>query len=84
MKLAFRVAIVAFAFGTNTMADDAPLPGTQPLEWSEERRPELVMDGAHRFVGRGMREAAAHRRRSWPATLVAVRDIRIRNDVTLS
>ena len=46
-------------------ADDR-LPGTQQLTWPESELADRLMDGAHRFVERQMRQAAKQRSDFWP------------------
>jgi dienelactone hydrolase len=44
-----------------------PLPGTQPLEWTEEDLSTRLMDGAHRFIEQQIQHSRLERARFWPA-----------------
>ena len=54
------------AIALETIADDARLPETTPLKWTESELPDRLMDGAHRFVERKIVDAAKDRHRFWP------------------
>ncbi len=66
MKRACSIVVAVVAFWGEAIADDLRLPGTSPLEWTEAELPDVLMDGAHRFVERKMVDAAKNRRRFWP------------------
>src|SRR6266850_5073983 len=60
------LACCAFASATFAQPSaDAPLPGTQPLNWPEEVLSTRMMDGAHQFVERRIAEPARDRGRYW-------------------
>ncbi len=52
-------AAAAVGFATAALCQDAaPLPGTAPLDWTEEDPSVRIMDGAHAFIDRKIAEAA--------------------------
>jgi len=59
------------AFAVNAVGTPDPprtLPGTQPLDWPETEHAAMadrLMDGAHQFVDRKIREAITRRHRHW-------------------
>ena len=66
MKTACTVLIAVVGLSFQVRAEDARLPGTTPLKWTEEELPDRLMDGAHQFVERKMVDAAKNRQRFWP------------------
>jgi dienelactone hydrolase len=67
MKTACTVVIVVLGLSFQVSAEDAHLEGTTPLRWAEAELPDLLMDGAHKFVERKIGDAANNRHRFWPA-----------------
>jgi dienelactone hydrolase len=67
MKTACTVLIAVVGLSFQVRAENARLPGTTPLKWTEEELPDRLMDGAHQFVERKMVDAAKNRQRFWPA-----------------
>ena len=59
------LAVICISAVTNAAAPQ--LPGTLPLKWAEADLPDLLMDGAHKFVERKIIDAAKNRHRFWPA-----------------
>lgn len=65
------VSLVAFSvmLGGSSFVlygEENQLPETRPLTWSEAELPDLLMDGAHRFIERKIGDAAKNRHRFWP------------------
>ena len=67
MKTVCTALIALVGFSCQVIAEDARLKGTAPLEWAEADLPDLLMDGAHKFVERKIVDAAKNRHRFWPA-----------------
>ena len=62
MKLTIAVAILCSLTAEGAVS---PLPGTRPLEWKEEDLSERLMDGAHLFVERQIRQSREERAEFW-------------------
>src|SRR5262245_3603112 len=63
-----RAAITALALITchlTSLSAADPLPGTAPLEWTEEDLSGRMMDGAHRFIETQIAQAREKRQRYW-------------------
>ena len=63
-----RAAITALALITchlTSLSAADPLPGTAPLEWTEEDLSGRMMDGAHRFIETQIGQAREKRQRYW-------------------
>lgn len=67
--LRIRVLLAPLLLATTWFAGASaaaePLPGTAPLDWPEADLSTRLMDGAHRFVERQIRESEAKRARFW-------------------
>jgi len=60
-----RTIVITILCVLTAEAAVTPLPGTGPLEWKEEDLSERLMDGAHLFVERQIRQSREERARFW-------------------
>ena len=60
-----RTIVVTILCVLSAEATVSPLPGTKPLQWQEEDLSERLMDGAHLFVERQIRQSRAKRAAFW-------------------
>ena len=60
-----RTVVVTLLCVLTAQAAVKPLAGTRPLQWKEEDLSERLMDGAHLFVERQIRQARAKRAEFW-------------------
>jgi dienelactone hydrolase len=60
-----RTIIITILCVLTAEAAVTPLPGTKPLQWQEDDLSERLMDGAHLFIERQIRQSRAKRARFW-------------------